>query len=219
MTELVFKPRSHTYWLGDQQLPNITSICPSDYSHVPPATLERARQRGHAVHRLTELYDLDILKVLQLDWTTVHHDLLPYLDAWIKAVHDLDIHFEAAAIEKPTYHPLHRFAGTPDRGAPESFVWVMNVNSVVEIKSVAQMTKETEYQTSAEKCEINYWRRKLGLQPVLDRWAIQLKPNGKYKAVKHEDPTNEPVFLARTLIMHEEVKLGRRKYPNSGMLE
>ena len=110
MAELRFDPVGHVYTVGSQRVPSVTQILAPlvDYSQVPRAVLERAQKLGQAVHRMTELYDLD-----DLDMDDLADELRPYLTAWIKF--RAETGFVPETIEKRLYHPGLRYAGTPDR--------------------------------------------------------------------------------------------------------
>src|SRR5687767_10505919 len=99
MDTLVFDAKTHTYRVEGRIVPHITEIVPSDYSHVHPLVLERARQRGTAVHKATEYFDLTQwarLDALLRETPKVE----PYLDGWIKAVNDYEIEFAPEDVER-----------------------------------------------------------------------------------------------------------------------
>ena len=81
MSTLVFNEEKHEYSVSGVRYPSVTQILAPlvDYSQVPRAVLERARKLGQAVHRMTELFDLD-----DLDMDDLADELRPYLTAWIK---------------------------------------------------------------------------------------------------------------------------------------
>ena len=59
MSELVFRESDHTYWLGDVQVPGVTTVLAilGGYEGIPERILRKAADRGTAVHKITELDD------------------------------------------------------------------------------------------------------------------------------------------------------------------
>jgi hypothetical protein len=212
MDELVYDAKSHTYRVGGRLIPHITEIVPSDYSHVPPRVLEKARQRGTAVHRATELYDQGLL-----NWSTLDPRLVGYLEAWVKARAEYEIEFEFADIERRLYHPIDCYGGTGDR--PRAWITPPGKHrrlATIEIKSIAKMDENVALQTAGQqRCE-NYRARALGIPETVDRWGIQLKRNGKYFPVPYTDKRHERVFLSYTTTLNWEVLHGKREYAIQG---
>lgn len=215
MDQLVYDDRTHTYRVDGRMVPHITEIVPSDYSHVPPLKLEIARQRGSAVHKATELYDLHLI-----DWTTLDPKVTPYLEAWVKALLEYEIEFELHDIERRLYHPLDRYAGTGDR--PRCWIRPPGINqrrrlTTLEIKSIARMDENVGLQTSGQQRAENYRARILGIPEVEDRWGCQLKKDGTYKMFHYTDMRHERVFLSYLTTLHWEVYLGKKSYAIQGV--
>jgi len=78
---LTFDEPSHVYRWRGEVVPSVTQILSPlvNYAMVPPEALERARLLGQAVHRMTELHDLD-----DLDEDSLTPEMLPYLAGWKK---------------------------------------------------------------------------------------------------------------------------------------
>jgi hypothetical protein len=188
-----FDPVRHLYTLDGKVLPSVTQILAPliDYSGVPPAVLERARRLGQAVHRMTELYDID-----DLDMDNLAPELMPYLTAWIKF--RAETGFTPEGIEEQHYHPALRFAGTLDRrgligGRP----------SVLDIKKMLVLGPIIGVQLAAYK-ELCI---KKGL-PVEDRYGLGLRNDGTYRLVPFTDKGDWPVFLSLLTIRNFEEKHG-----------
>lgn len=212
MDELVYDDHTHTYRVNGRLIPHITEIVPSDYSHVPPEHLERARQRGTAVHKATELYDQGLL-----DWSTLRPNIEPYLEAWIKACAEYEIEFELEDIERRLYHPIDRYGGTGDR--PRAWITPPGKHrrlATIEIKSIARMDENVGLQTAGQqRCE-NYRARILGILETVDRWGIQLKDDGNFFPAHYTDKRHERIFLSYATTLNWEVHLGKRKYAVQG---
>lgn len=208
MEALTFDAATHRYRVGDRFVPNITLIVPSDYSHVRPDVLEKARQRGHAVHKATELYDLGVL-----DWSTLDPKVEPYLVAWISFLADYECEFEPYDIERLLYHPIDHYAGTGDRPR----LWLRPPGAgqtrrlvTLEIKSIAKMDLNVGLQTAGQqRCE-NHRSRSLGIPETTGRWGVQLQSSGKYRAIEYTDKRHERIFLAYKTTMDWEAAIGKR---------
>lgn len=82
MSELLrFDRASHTYTIGEKQLPSVTQILKplTDFSGVPAEVLERAKNWGTAVHRMIEL-DLS----WRLNTITLDAALDPVYSSWLE---------------------------------------------------------------------------------------------------------------------------------------
>jgi hypothetical protein len=214
MADLVFDPQTHTYRVRGSLRPHITEIVPSDYSHVPPRNLERARLRGSAVHKATELYDLKTL-----DWCVKEImgqpflKLEPYLLAWIKAVNEYEIEFEPCDVERRLYHPIDLYTGTGDR--PRAWIKPPNQRrrlATIEIKTIAKMDDAVGLQTAGQQRAENYRARVLGIPETVDRWGIQLRKDETFKAYHYNSRHHEQVFLSYLCTLNYEVSQGKRKY-------
>ncbi len=218
MLELEFDPRLHLYRWRGELVPNITYVVPSDYSHVNPKVLEIARQRGHAVHKATELYDLGTL-----NWATLDVKVEPYLVGWTQFKADYEVEFDNYDVERLLYHPIDRYAGTGDRPR----MWLRPPGAgqrrrlaCSEIKSIAKMDLNVGLQTAGQqRCE-NYRARALGIEETQERWGIQLrrdpdKHGRHYRAIQYDDKRHERVFLAYLTTIQWELALGKRKLRNA----
>lgn len=209
MPEFVFNADRHTYHVDGILFPSITQIIPSDFSMVPPAILKRACERGKAVHKACELFNKGTL-----DYATVTASVEPYLVAWVQYLADFDVEIDKRAVEVPQYHPIARYAGTPDVGDWEFDCYVRGKLALVEIKTVAKMDRKVRRQTGGQFHLINYWRRKAGLDLIEERHAVKLKDNGKYVPELHTDQCDITEFLALNTMLHADVRDGLRRYPS-----
>ena len=181
MSTLVFNEEKHEYSVSGVRYPSVTQILAPlvDYSQVPRAVLERARKLGQAVHRMTELFDLD-----DLDMDDLADELRPYLTAWNKF--RAETGFVPETIEKRLYHPALRFAGTPDRSG-----LINRRRAVIDIKKMLYLGPVIGLQLAAyqELFEKNGTH-------VEDRYALGLRADGTYRLQPYTDKSDWPVFLS-----------------------
>lgn len=179
--KLTFDEASHTYYLDGVIIPGVTTVLKQlmTFDRVPEDDLKRARELGTAVHKVTELYDLDTL-----DYNTIDPVLGPYLEAWKKFRHDEK--FNPFMIEKRTYHPIHRYGLTPDRGG-----FYRDDPTMVDIKSGAEYPTVGP-QLAAYQEAYNYRHK----NKITRRLAVYLRPDGTYKLRPCNDPTDFSTFLA-----------------------
>lgn len=182
MDTLHFDQHKHVYTLLPKKiaLPSVSEIIRplSDFSRIPPATLEFARARGVAVHKACELHDLGTLDEDDLD-----DQLLPYLDGWKKFCADHEP--KHLAIERPLYHDTMLYAGTPDRVSV-----VGGRTLVIDVKATATLNPAVAVQTSAYAMMA---ARTLDTN-IDGRWSVRLLPSGGYEIVTHADASG--TFIA-----------------------
>lgn len=107
-TKLKFDEDSHTYEVAGIKRSSVTDLLKKNGLNkgLIYATDEH-RWRGHAVHEMMKLHHKGTLDEINLD-----EDLRPYLRAWRRFVGETG--FSTMGFEKPLYHPVLNYAGTPD---------------------------------------------------------------------------------------------------------
>ena len=183
--EFWFDQESHVYRLNGKIIPSVTGILSDaglfDYRGVPPEVMEAARLFGQAVHRATELYDME-----SLDMATVNEPLIPYLEAWKKFRADFKVVIYPSWIEKPICSYKYQFGTIPDR-----ICSIGNKVTLIEVKSTATIQKAVAIQMGGQEIvvEENYGK-------VRQRIAVQLKPDGTYRIEEFKNPTDKTVFIS-----------------------
>ncbi|MFA5321364.1 MAG: hypothetical protein WC373_01715 [Smithella sp.] len=114
MTKLTFNAELHEYRdAKGNVIPSVTQVLESvglsDFSGVPADVLAVAQERGLVVHKITELYDMEML-----DMSSVDPKLKGYLTAYKKFLNDFKI-LSFMAIEEIVYNLIGDYAGTLDR--------------------------------------------------------------------------------------------------------
>jgi hypothetical protein len=192
---LAFEPVSHTYRIDGAAVPSVTQLLEDagltpDYSLVPPATLQHARERGIHIDACCDLLDAD-----DLDWRSVHPEAVPYVEAWL-AFREYE-GFTPIGSQIPLYHPAYGYAGTTD---------VVGVlpgarPAIVERKATAKMAATYALQTAGYALD-GLWYAPPGggtLTPVPwerpVRLGVQLLRDGRYRLVPYDDPEDLAAFL------------------------
>jgi hypothetical protein len=181
--ELEFDPGAHCYRIGGKVLPAVTRVIAPliDYSMVNEELLALASERGSAVHKATELHDLDDLDECSLD-----DRLEPYLAAWKRF--RAETGFVPEAIEQRLHHPLHGYAGTIDR------VGTLHGRRILlDIKTVSRLSRATGVQLAAYQ---HLWDVRYPQRLICGRYAVQLRPDGTYRLEPYRAPDDYTTFLA-----------------------
>jgi len=109
---LSFNEQTHTYYWNGEEVPSVTQILqavyPTDFSHIPEATLKRAQDRGTFVHQACAFYDQH-----DLDWKSVDPVCVPYVRAY--TFFKQATCFVPESIEQMAYSEVYKYAGTWDR--------------------------------------------------------------------------------------------------------
>jgi hypothetical protein len=201
---LVFKEEDHSYTWQGRRVPGITSLMEPIHSYdgVPDWVLERKADLGKAVHLACQHYD-----TLGADGTPILHEpsldeqVADYFEGWknFRKAHPGAIRMN----EKPLYHCAHGYAGTPDRQ-----MTVDTPDDVVEIKTTAQLFNAVGVQLAAQKAL--FIENNPMMKPTGKRFAVQLKPGGKFTLREYKDPRDWPTFLSLLSIHNWMARFGNK---------
>lgn len=186
-----FRSLDHSYWLDGIRLPSITQVLRHTGFIDPRWYTEESRARGVAVHACCQF-----LIEGNLDWSTVHPDILPRVRGFEKFLGDYKPKLLLA--EKPLYSAVHKFAGTPDL--------VLQMGGgifVVDVKS-GKSGLSACLQTAAQKILVE----EHGIRPVIIRDALELPKEGGYKIVQHKDRGDTTMFLNALAMIHRRINEG-----------
>lgn len=184
MSEFRFQASDHSYWLGEQKLPGVTGVLSilGGYEGIPKHILDRAAERGTAVHLMTELDDAGTLDIGSLS-----DEMLGYWEAWqnFKRV----VRPTMLDAEVVGYHPTLLYAGTRDRrlaikGAP----------GILDIKSSYKLMPSTGPQTAAYAEIYNATAEKA--DRTKKRWGLRLAKDGSYDLKEYTGSADFNVFLS-----------------------
>lgn len=186
---LSFVEPSHRYYLGERELPSVTSILKETGLIDDRWFTEESRLRGQYVHLASHyLDDGDLAE------DTVHPDYLPYLQAYMRFRELMQPTWEF--VEHRICDPLHGYAGTLDRAGTLNNGW----KGVIDLKS-GGLPPSVGPQTSA-------YRRCLPQPHTWKRAALQLKQDGSFALHELTDRRDEAVFLAALTIVQFKAAQG-----------
>ena len=107
MAKLLFFDTGHKYTLDGEELPSVSEvtrfISREVYGDIGQSNLDRAAERGTAVHKATEILD-------KYGTVEISTDIEPYIKAYITFRKEHDCKWEL--IEAARYDPDRRYAGT-----------------------------------------------------------------------------------------------------------
>lgn len=176
---LIFDARTHTYMMGGEIVPGVTSVLKPliDFSRIPADVLAAKADLGRRIHAATEFDDDG-----DLDEDSVEPDVAPYLAAYRR------FRAESGAVvvanERMVYEPMHRYAGTLDR-----ILQIDRIDWLVDIKSCVTTPMSAGPQTAA-------YLRALNDPRVQRRAALRLRPDGTYRFEPLTSPDDWSCFYA-----------------------
>ena len=112
MPQFEFLEDEHIYKLDGIVIPGVSNILSplSDFSGVHPDFMKQACEFGNHVHKAVELYLSGELDEENLDPHL--KNIVEQFKVWKEE--NIKFHFSEAIVEKPSFHPGLKYAGTPD---------------------------------------------------------------------------------------------------------
>ena len=176
---LHFEPTAHTYKLMPSGilLPSVSAIIAPlvDLSKIPVKNLDFARERGTAVHKACELFDMGTLDEEDLD-----EQIVAYVRAWAAFMYDWKP--ELTAIEQPGYHKSLLYAGTPDRWALWKNAKGKPLRVCIDMKATYKLSPAVQVQLSGYSLMAD--------EPADELWSVRLKNDGTYERTVHKAATS-----------------------------
>jgi hypothetical protein len=174
MPDFRFHAPDHSYWLGTERLPSVTTLLQEAGLVDTRWFTDEARERGTAVHHATAAYDLGALH--PDDYT--RPDARPFLLAYVAAMEALRPAW--TEIEVPRYSAQHRFAGRPDRLG----VTPDGRHTVLEIKTGAR----APWHGVQLALQAILWAGETGLAPrAHQRLVVYLGASGRFRVVSYTE--------------------------------
>ena len=194
MSDLTFREKGHVYMVDGEEVPSVSDLCRfisrEVYKDAPPWKMEAAAVRGTAVHAAAQALDASGRCEIDAEYSSYIMAYRAFLGA-----HSVSW----SLIEKPMYHPEHRYAGTIDR-----YGLIDGRAALVELKTTYAIMKPLVC------AQTNLYRLLLiakGL-PVDRLYVLHLKKDGKYRLAPVE--INERLAYA-LITLHNALKKKRRK--------
>jgi len=181
--ELTYDPDSHSYFLGGQPIPGVTSVIRQQLAPLPPVNpelMQRAALFGSAVHSACELFDK-----ATLDFSTLDDAVVPYVEGW--RLFCKDIGWTVIHNEDIICSYKYRFAGTLDR--------IMGTDkglALVDIKTGTTLSPAVGPQTAAYVIAAEEY---LDVPTIKRRFCVQLMPNA-YKLHQLKESMDSYTFIA-----------------------
>ncbi len=178
---LEFDEATHTYSIDGIVVPSVTQVLTVAGLLDPRWYTEESKARGKAVHAACHYIDEG-----DLDWSTVHPLVVPYVRAYEKFVKDTG--FKPKLIEKAVCNETYFFAGTLDRFG---FLQDDDCGDLIDIKSGASEPWHSIQMAGYGLCLPHMPRRR----------ALYLKKDGSYKlGAIYTNPQDAGVFLSALTI-------------------
>ena len=190
MAKLLFFDTGHKYTLDGEELPSVSEvtrfISREVYGDIGQYNLDRAAERGTAVHKATEILD-------KYGTVEISTDIEPYIKAYIMFRKEHDCKWEL--IEAARYDPDRRYAGTLDRlGTVDGDL------AIVDIKTTAVISPAHKKIYTAA---LNLYRRMFPEREIKKLLIVQLRKDGTYKL--HRLDIDDSLADA-CLTLHEALK-------------
>lgn len=195
MAQLLFFDEGHKYTLDGEELPSVSEITRfisrEIYGDVGQFNLDRAADRGTAVHKATELLD-------KYGTAEIDEDISPYLKAYIAFRKEHKCEWQK--IEYATHHPENLYAGTLDRvGTVDGKLVVLDIKT------------SSTIQKPLYTAQLNLYRKMLP-DPIEQLVILHLKKDGTYKLI---DIPIDDTLADACITMHEALKKKKRSKKNA----
>lgn len=195
MAQLLFFDEGHKYTIDGEELPSVSEltrfISREIYGDVGQFNLDRAADRGTAVHKATELLD-------KYGTAEIDEDIAPYLQAYIAFRKEHKCEWQK--IEYATHHPENLYAGTLDRvGTIDGKLVVLDIKT------------SSTIQKPLYTAQLNLYRKMLP-DPIEQLVILHLKKDGTYNLI---DIPIDDTLADACITMHEALKKKKRSKKNA----
>jgi len=179
---LTFDPEKHEYWYEGRIIPSVTQILQAEGFIDTAFYDDWSRDRGKYAHKATELYDLD-----DLDEESLDPEISPRLEAWKRFLSESG--FQIVAIEEQVSNISLRYAGTLDRRG-----FLSGKRAILDIKTGAVEPWAGIQLAGYGMTAPDYYG--------IERYAVQLKDDGKYKLTQFKDMNDFGIWRAAVSCYH-----------------
>lgn len=179
-----FEPKTHIYSYKGRRVPSVTQTLEAAGLINTDFFNDEAALRGTYVHKAIEFYHNGGLNLTSLDGV-----IRPYVEAYFDF--EKTMKFRPLYTEKLVFDPVYKYAGRLDLVGPLS-----GKMSVIDIKTGVPQPW-TAAQLAAYRAALH---KTVEIAPITGRYALQLKPSGKWSLKPYNDPRAFDVFLAALTI-------------------
>lgn len=169
--ELVFHEKDHKYFLNGEEIPSVSELTRflsrEVYGEADPIALERAAEKGTAVHKALQTLD-------EAGQVEVDSDYDGYIKAYLKFREEHNIEWKGIELQLEN----GEYAGTIDRIGV-----VDGVYCILDFKTTSRITKVHELLYSV--AQTLYFKLARRNYLIVDRlYILQLKNDGTYKLIE-----------------------------------
>lgn len=186
---VAFDRATHTYTAGGRRLLSVTEVLREAGLVDVQWFTQESRDRGSYVHRAIELDESDDLDDARLDLGTQG-----YITAWRRF--KMDSGARVISNEYICYDEMRGYAGMTD--------FLLEINDrlgVADLKTGGALPSHAIQIAAYARC----------VEGVQDRWILHVKPDGRYKLVRHDEPSDEMVFLSALNVVQWKLRKGMVK--------
>lgn len=192
--EIIFREEDHKYFLNGEEIPSVSELTRflsrEIYGEADPIALQRAAEKGTAVH--------DALQTLDEDGEVeVPDEYAGYVQAYMNFHHEHDVRWEM--IEQIVH--TDKFAGRLDR-----YGYVDGKPCIVDFKTTSRITKAHEVLYSV--AQTLYWMAIHEERLVDILYILQLKNDGTYKLIPLRI---DPALASSCIIMHNAIANAKKR--------
>lgn len=202
---LTFDEATHTYYWNKVKVPNVTSIIGhlTDYSHIPPEKLEKARLEGQHVHKMVQLhFERKHAKIPE--WMKGHREaLLRFVD---------ETGFWCADTERKVFHKRLRFAGTLDLAGGFSQLEGSKHIAIIDVKRSLYAGPAIGLQTEGYRIAYNAEEGDANL--ARERYALVLRADGTYRLTSYHDQAHHAEDNLAFLACLQQFRWREKHYGN-----
>jgi hypothetical protein len=210
---LLFDAGAHEYFLDGPKVPSNTQVLRDSgliqLDGIPSFVLEKALQRGSAVHELVHF-----LNENDLDWASVDPTYRPYLDAWVSFREQRALRIDLCEFRVASRK--HRVAGTLD-----CLGLLEGDGALIDYKTGNPEDVAADFQTAGYVVMAQEWAQTdtrlaaiLASYPRLRRFSVRLRRDGSFKVKEYTDVRDYSRFLTLVSAWHIRQERGAIVQPD-----
>lgn len=204
LDDIAFEEESHVYSIGKKVYPSVTQAIRAagmgdDFSMVPSHIMAYAQMRGRAVHLGCHYIDQG-----GVDMASVDERIRGYVEAY--ALFRSDCHVKVIASEQRIHTNNLANEGLWVAGTPDLLCYLNGRRSIVDRKTTQNLGRSAGYQTAGYAL---IWNTRHPRQLVTERYGLKLLPNGKYRLIPLDVPTDQHTFMDAIRFTHAQIRMNQ----------